>query len=175
MSAGPAAAAAAAHVEVEGVPSEHVHDDSLCPYCKANREPTTRVDTHPVFVYMASISEEGVKFGTDRLISSRIGISKNPFKRLQEENRAPGFPIGSKLSQKGAPYWQPELVIGPFEASSRTASRFKDEWRRSSRKLHRRIVYGVRRALEMNLTVYARDPEMVQRIESQLPSVGDPE
>lgn len=144
---------------------EHTHDDALCLYCQQGG-----ADAHPLFVFMASINEDGAAKGVNKHISSIIGVSVNPLKRIQEENRIEGFAVGSKVSQKGAPYWQPELVIGPFTPCSRSAKRFKENWRRDSRKLARRIRYGVEKAAQEDLFIYARDSALIEDIVKSLPT-----
>ena len=101
-----------------------------------------------------------------------IGVSHNPLYRLCSHNRLPGFPAGPKNSKQGAPHWRIELIIGPFAFGAKA---FKQAWRDNSRKLERRIVYGVLNAVHLRQQiphrkwpqVYARDENWVNHLISK--------
>lgn len=131
-----------------------------CPYCWPVEMP------HPLWVYMLTISEEGVH---NQVLNCapQIGISRNPLVRVKEQNREVGFAPGSKNSLSGAPYWQVELIIGPF---TKQGGSFKQDWLQNSRTALRRFVYGILLAKSWNdksgteLIIYARNKDNAMRL-----------
>jgi len=125
-----------------------------CPVCLANQE-------HPLWVYMVTINEEGILNGVLNC-APQVGLSRSPPVRLNELNRVEGYRPGSKNSLAGAPYWQLELIIGPFV---RGGTKFKKDWLAKSRTAVRRLVFGILMAdnwnerFGMQLTVYARNKD----------------
>lgn len=120
------------------------------------------------YVYMLSQNPAGIKFKSRKgrgsvVCSTQIGWTSNPLRRLKEHNRVPGFKLGKKTTQAGAPYWQLEIVIGGMQTG---LTDFCDNWRKNSRKLERRIAYGIqyavalhRRRMQLPIVIWARDPE----------------
>jgi hypothetical protein len=92
-----------------------------------------------------------------------IGISRLPFHRLLfQQNRAPGWKVGSKATKSIAPHWCVELVMGPFPCGK--GVEFKKTWRRSSRRFIRRVRQGVQMAVNANIPIYCRDVQFVKTI-----------
>lgn len=126
---------------------------SVCPLCWPVKK------EHPLWVYMTTISQEGINNGVLNC-APQVGISRSPPVRLNELNRVAGFRPGSKNSLAGAPFWQIELIIGPFSTSG---TDFKEKWLAKSRTAVRRLVFGILMAEKWNrlfglqLTVYARN------------------
>lgn len=89
-----------------------------------------------------------------------IGISRSPFHRLFcQQNRVAGWKVGCKATKPIAPHWQLELVVGPFFDGGGCV--FKHTWRRSSRRLARRVKQGIELAERENVRVYCRDTAFV--------------
>lgn len=128
---------------------------SICPLCWPVKK------EHPLWVYMATISQEGIDSGVYNC-APQVGISRSPPVRLNELNRVTGFRPGSKNSLAGAPFWQLELIIGPFSSGGMD---FKEKWLSRSRTAVRRLVFGILMAEKWNqrfglqLTVYARNKD----------------
>jgi len=148
-------------------------DGSQCPYCQSNT-------AHPLFVYLLRVSPANLKkLGVDKF-TPIIGRSRNPIKRLHEINER----AADKRTKSLAPYWILWVVIGPFfrqrhpgesetgppplpspsDPSHWTASQFKQQWTRGSRKAENRFKYGLMLADEriragQDLCVYLSDPD----------------
>lgn len=116
-----------------------------CPDLKTNR--------HPLFVIMVSINQEGLDAGVD--FPSKISVATNPFLRLKQLNGPAPKRHGNK--RKGAPYWQMDLAVGPFETG---ANALKKMWSEKSRKVDCRLVAGVKfSALITGLNEGPKPPE----------------
>jgi hypothetical protein len=116
---------------------------------------------------MLSISKEGAEAGVE--LPSKISVATNPHLRVNQFNGVAG-----KKKKKGAPYWQIDLVVGPFEDGARM---LKKMWADKSRKVDCRLVAGVKfSALAKNIedgprpppgkeiTIYARDKRLLFRL-----------
>jgi hypothetical protein len=119
-----------------------------CPY-PDNRQ------SHPLFVYLTSDS----RFTTDKntqWIVPFIGMAENPFDDIRRQNREPNYTGADHTTKSGSGFIQLEMVIGPFPFT--VASAFRDEWRRSSRKLYSRVKTGVDQAVRYSADgIYCRD------------------
>ena len=100
---------------------------------------------HPLFLFMAVTSEEGIEKGVH--VPSYLGVSRNPLKRIEELNGTEGFPPANRVAKKGAPYWTPKLVIGPFIQGARHLA---DDWSNRSRKISCRIVFAIQMVCRIN-------------------------
>lgn len=130
---------------------------------------------HPLFLFMAVTNDEGIAQGVR--VPSYLGVSRNPWKRLQELNGREGFPASNRLAKKGAPYWVLELVMGPF---SRGARQLAVEWAAKSRKVACRVLYALEMACRINadlekgtdavavptgrVAIWARDASELERL-----------
>lgn len=129
------------------------------------------------WVYLMTLNEEGVAEmkHQGRAWSSHIGLASNPIKRLKQQNREPGYDYGRKTTSIGAPYWQLELCI--FGIPSKLVALFRDDWKLKSRKVERRIVYGIHKAIELRdsgypgIEIYARDEQLTKKLLETLPTV----
>lgn len=98
---------------------------------------------HPHFAYMITITDEGKAAGCNS-DATHLGISRDPRKRLVEQNRKSKLRRnGSRVTGTGAPYWQLEMIIGPF---SKGAKHFVKKWKKKRRTSQRRINYGIEMA-----------------------------
>lgn len=135
--------------------SGHPLNTASCPWCWPVKK------EHPLWVYMTTISQAGIDNGVLNC-APQVGISRSPPVRLNELNRVAGFRPGSKNSLAGAPFWQLELVIGPFSSGG---TDFKEQWLAKSRTAVRRLVFGILMAQKwkqrfgLKLTVYARNKD----------------
>lgn len=92
-----------------------------------------------------------------------IGLSHHPFHRLMyNQNREPGWRVGSKSTKCIAPNWQLEMVIGPFMGFG--GEQFKERWRKGARRFRHRIRFGIEQSRKLNLRVYCRDPDLIRAI-----------
>jgi hypothetical protein len=114
---------------------------------------------HPSYVYVMTdnrISENG-----DSQLVPYVGISRSPLMRLRSQRREPGVVVGHKSTNKGKRFWRMELIVGPFYGQGRE---FKENWRKKSRKLVRRILTGYWMAGVKEMVVYARDVQWLQQL-----------
>lgn len=120
---------------------------------------------HPKFIYFTTdqrkVNEESVDY--EPVGDKHIGFSKQPFARINQQNRIKGYHTGSKSTNLHGPHWQPELLIGPF---FHEAKRYKDEWRNSSRGMANRY----KRALDVWKKIKA-DIEFCQGNNPRIPWV----
>jgi hypothetical protein len=120
------------------------------------------------YAYIISITPEGMKkFKGKPPATSHIGWTRNPPRRLLEHNRKRGYYCGQKTTQQCAPYWQMELVITGIV---KDLNGFCRSWRENSRKLERRILYGIRLAAAMNnplIKYHARDPAYIEQLKQR--------
>jgi hypothetical protein len=107
----------------------------------------------PRFVYLMSC------VGKEKL--SYVGYATDPFQRLRSQNRELGTTGGSKGTRSGAPHWRLEMIVGPFFSFGRT---FKHTWRRKSRGLDGRVIFGRTWAKKMHRRLWARDPQWVATV-----------
>lgn len=126
---------------------------------------TGEAERHPLFTCMFSINEAGKAQGIE--FPSRISVATNPLFRAKQLNgqvaaetkgpgsKKPGKPKRTK-SKKGAPYWQLDLAIGPFEKGARE---LKQMWADGSRKVDGRMVAGVKFASQINSMMTKSTPE----------------
>lgn len=117
----------------------------------------------PKYMYILSLTAQGTARRGAKW-SPHIGWSSNPFRRLNEHNRVAGHRGGRKTTRACAPHWRLELVVGGLTVGLRE---FRDQWRHKSRKLDRRIVWGVLYAAALanpRIQIYARDPPRVQAL-----------
>lgn len=127
--------------------------ESSCQYC-AQHEP------HPLFVYLIRDKRSPMTTLQDiNKTDAYIGTSRLPLHRLESHNRNKAFRTGAKSSRGIAPYWQVEFILGPFTTG---ASSCKQRWRSSSRKLSRRIKFGVQLAQELKVPIWYRDEQSYQ-------------
>lgn len=117
---------------------------------------------HPAFVYLLTdcrlnANPRELEDVIKPMLVSYVGISRCPHLRLRSHRREKGVPVGHKSTNKGKEYWQMELVIGPFFGKGKA---FKEQWRKKSRKMFRRVVKGCEMAQrDQHLTIYARDKQ----------------
>lgn len=97
---------------------------------------------HPKFVYL--ISDSRLNGDIAKLLTGpqHIGLTRHPEMRLHQQNRKEGYLTGAKPTNLHGPFWQQELIIGPFYTMGRE---FKLEWRQSARGMESRY----RHAYEM--------------------------
>lgn len=69
-----------------------------------------------------------------------IGRSSHPFPRLLHHNRVPGHTEGPKETKAGAPWWQLDLILGPFH---RGTHNIQKEWRERTRGHRARLLRGL--------------------------------
>lgn len=125
---------------------------SVCPY--------SDVDPHPLFVYIASDK----RFTSHKHLQSLvpyIGVHVNPFDDIRRQNREPGYTGADHTTKEGAGSLQIEIVIGPFVDDE--ARKFRDEWRKSSRKLVSRVQKGIQQARRYGSNVYCLDVPWASR------------
>lgn len=133
-------------------PGEH----RVC-YCRDGKR-------HPFFVYMLRINSLGTERGV--VCPPKIGVSRHPHKRALEQNRTPGMAAGDKNTQRGSPYWEAVLFIGPFDRGARN---FACRWMDQSRTVKRRLVYGAKMAQAQNKRVYSNEPSQLLKLMCELP------
>jgi hypothetical protein len=124
-----------------------------CRYCQQNL-------VHPVFIYLA----RDKRIPEERLSSmyAYVGLSRHPLHRLYcNQNRMPGWKVGSKCTKAVAPNWQLEMVIGPFFNGRGEA--FKRQWRKGARRFRRRVRFGVEYGLRVGAKVYCREVQLIRR------------
>ena len=98
-----------------------------------NEEPPPRRQT--LFLYMATNRKEGVQSVT------RIGCVSDPIQRLAIFNSPTPTPGSDRRARQAAGHWNLLLVIAvPPELSGMA---LKEEWRKSTRKIHKRFEYGI--------------------------------
>lgn len=116
---------------------------------------------HPLFLFMAITSEEGIARGVR--VPSYLGVSSNPLKRIEELNGTEGFPPANRVAKKGAPYWILKLVIGPFVQGARQLA---DDWANQSRKISCRIVFAIQMVCRINACLEKKlsATEMLKRV-----------
>jgi hypothetical protein len=133
-----------------------------CIYCKEGK-------VHPLFAYLLS-DKRCVNNAKDHKVVPYIGLASNPFIRLCTHNRSSRkFGAFNQLTKGGAGYYQIELVFGPL---TELASQFKEVCRKSSRKIHSRIVRFCQYAnymqnkmgVNVRAKLYARDKNLVRKI-----------
>lgn len=107
-----------------------------CPFSSDGKE-------HPFFVYLAS-DKRYTNNKHWQTIVPYIGVSINPFQDIRRQNRMPGYTGADHTTKEGAGSLQIELVIGAF--TREVAHQFRDEWRKSSRKLVSRVQKGIQQA-----------------------------
>lgn len=107
-----------------------------------------------MFVYLASDK----RFTSDKHLQSLvpyIGVHANPFDDIRRQNREPGYTGADHTTKEGAGSLQVELIIGQFTYD--VAHQFRDEWRKSSRKLVSRVQKGIQQAKRYGSNVYCLD------------------
>ena len=88
-----------------------------------------------LFLYMVTNRKEGVQSVT------RIGCVSDPIKRLAIFNSPTPTPGSDRRARQAAGHWNLLLAIAvPPELSG---SALKEEWRKSTRKIHKRFEYGI--------------------------------
>jgi hypothetical protein len=88
-----------------------------------------------LFLYMVTNRKEGVQSVT------RIGCVSDPIKRLAIFNSPTPTPGSDRRARQAAGHWNLLLVIAVPPELSGTA--LKEEWRKSTRKIHKRFEYGI--------------------------------
>jgi len=122
--------------------------DTTCTHCE-NTQP------HPLWIYLMRDKRcPMTEINEINNCEAYIGVSRLPLQRIECHNRIEGYRVGAKCSKSISPHWQIEMVIGPFDVGGK---QFKQDWRKASRKLSRRIVYGISLANSMNMNIYFRD------------------
>jgi hypothetical protein len=94
---------------------------------------------HPLFCYL--LSDKRCTTTDSELIQSAqyVGLATLPCERLNEQNRIEGYHTGAKSTNAIAPYWQDEIIIGPFY---RRGDQFKQLWRQTARGMQSRFKRG---------------------------------
>jgi len=105
---------------------------------------------HPQFMFMCVISQEGLVLGLK--LPSLLRASTNPHKRIHEFNTKA---TDDRIAKKGAPYWELELVIGPFAEGARQLA---VDWSLGSRKLVCRIQAGIQLTCRVNACLEQQMP-----------------
>jgi hypothetical protein len=102
---------------------------------------------HPKFVYLLSDSRLSQDSGELLKGPQHIGLATHPYLRLRQHNREKGYHTGAKPTNLHGPYWQLEIIIGPFYTKGKA---FRQEWRESARGMESRYRHAYHMVCEWN-------------------------
>ena len=143
-------------VKLEYILMRGTMSSSICKYCSA-----VPPAAHPLYVYLA----RDRRIPTAKLANAYvyIGISRHPFHRLMcNQNRRPGWKVGSKATKPIAPNWILEIIVGPFTGPNGLS--FKETWRKGARRFNRRVRFGIKHAFKLGVNVYCRDKNLIKTL-----------